>query len=76
MHWYGGWMSGWGWLMMILVVVFWLLVIGGVVWLVVWLAGRTNLRSTSETPLEILKMRYARGEITREEYERMRQELS
>jgi putative membrane protein len=29
-----------------------------------------------ETPLEILKRRYARGEINREEYERMKQELS
>ena len=29
----------------------------------------------SETPLEILKARYARGEISREEYEQMRQEL-
>ncbi|WP_406616476.1 SHOCT domain-containing protein [Candidatus Caldatribacterium sp.] len=28
-----------------------------------------------EDPLEILKRRYARGEITREEYERMREDL-
>jgi putative membrane protein len=30
---------------------------------------------TGETPLEILKARYARGEISREEYEKMRQDL-
>jgi putative membrane protein len=28
-----------------------------------------------ETPLEILQARYARGEITREEYQAMRQDL-
>jgi putative membrane protein len=28
-----------------------------------------------ETPLEILKKRYAKGEIAREEYERMKKDL-
>lgn len=28
-----------------------------------------------ETPLEIVKRRYAKGEITREEYEEMKKEL-
>ncbi len=30
---------------------------------------------TSQPPLEILKSRYARGEITREEYEQLRRDL-
>jgi uncharacterized membrane protein len=30
---------------------------------------------TSQTPLEILKARYARAEINREEYEQVRREL-
>lgn len=31
---------------------------------------------TNQTPLEILKVRYAHGEISKAEYEEMRQELS
>ncbi len=30
---------------------------------------------TSQAPLEILKARYVRGEITREEYDQMRRDL-
>ena len=30
---------------------------------------------TSQTPAEILKARYARGEISREEYDQMRRDL-
>jgi putative membrane protein len=41
-------------------------------------AGRHMVRFSrffEEDPIEILKRRYARGEITKEEYERMREEL-
>jgi len=33
-------------------------------------------RIVRETPLEILKKRYAKGEITKEEYDRIKQDLS
>lgn len=66
-----GWLGhGFGWLFMILV---WVLVIAGIVALIKWLASPSTPRG--ETPLEILKARYARGEIGKEEYERMRREL-
>lgn len=35
----------------------------------------TGQAQNRETPLEILKARYARGEISRQEYEQMRQDL-
>lgn len=66
-----GWFGpGLGWLFMILV---WVLVIVGIVALIKWLASSSSRRD--ETPLEILKTRYARGEIGKTEYERMRREL-
>jgi putative membrane protein len=62
---------------------------GVIVWVIVLIAigvavyfivrsqrGRgLGLDVNRETPLEILKKRYARGEITREEYEDMRNTL-
>ena len=37
--------------------------------------NQTGSAKSGETPFEILKARYARGEISREEYEQMRQDL-
>lgn len=55
----------------------WLLAIGliGVVaWTVVRSASRTG-NGASESPQEILKRRYARGEIDKDEYEKRLQDL-
>ena len=54
----------------------WALIIGSVVLMVVWLgrnAGKAT--SSSEAPLDILKARYARGEITKEQFDAMRRDL-
>ncbi len=37
--------------------------------------NQTRPAQTSQTPVEVLKARYARGEITREEYEQARRDL-
>lgn len=54
-----------------------LLLIGVVAYALGWRPQftQTGPAPTSETPLEILKARYARGEISREEYEQMRLDL-
>ncbi len=70
---------------MLLMVLFWVAVIGGGIWLVMTLArggqGHSAPRSlmpgapAGETPLDILKARYAKGEITKEQFEAMRHDL-
>lgn len=57
--------------------VFTLLVIGLVAYLLGWRPEVGRLaRPEGGTALEILKERYARGEISREEYEQMRRDLT
>ncbi len=38
--------------------------------------NQTGPAHTSQTPIEILNARYARGEITREEYDQIRRDLA
>lgn len=40
-----------------------------------WLLSRAQLFQSRETPLEIIKKRYATGEITRETFEQMKKDL-
>ncbi|NOX65653.1 MAG: SHOCT domain-containing protein [Chlorobi bacterium] len=60
---------------------FWIILIVVVVWAIIQFGNRnqpTNITNNTEreTPLDILKKRYAKGEITKEEYERMKNDLS
>lgn len=57
-------------------ILFWVLILTGPVLLVRWLwaQGRPAARG-EDSALEILKRRYARGEITREEFESIRRDL-
>jgi putative membrane protein len=63
----------------LIMLAFWALVIGGVVWLVVTLARGSQAASStptaSQTPLDILKTRYAKGEITKEQFDQLRRDL-
>ena len=59
-------------------VVFWIFLISGVVALIVWFAGffhSTDAHPPPEHALDILKMRYAKGEIGRAQFEEMKREL-
>jgi putative membrane protein len=76
---WGMWMGPWGWVLIVILVVI----------LIYALAGRTGQcppqpsrgshmeeKQALETPLDILKKRYARGEISREDFEQMKKDLS
>ena len=65
---WGGGGMGAGWIFMI---VFWGLIVLGIV----ALAKGLFASGSGKRPMEILRERYARGEITRAEYEDMRQDL-
>ena len=75
-----GFGMGFGILGLLLMVLFW----GGLIALVIWLV-RSIFPVSQQTPkppvgiepnaLEILGERYARGEITREQYEMIKQDL-
>ena len=67
-----------GFLGMVLV---WILLIVGSVWLIKALFSGGINRSTDRTnqeekPIDILNKRYARGELNKEEYEVMKQDLA
>ena len=66
--------GGWGIFMFIFMLIFVGLVIAGIVVLVRYLSANTRSKP-SEGALEILKRRYARGEIQKAEFEEKRKDL-
>ena len=75
----GPWMmGGYGgaWFMPIIMIVFWGLVIWGIVALIRGLSrGDASSSMQADSALEILKRRYARGEITKQAYEERKKDL-
>ncbi len=79
---WGGMMSGMGWIGLIFHLLILLLLLVAMILIVKWLLQSTRSekhRESSKTPgraLDILKERYAKGEIDRKEYEQKKQDLS
>jgi putative membrane protein len=73
---YGMGFGGFGFILMAL---FWIVIIAGGIWLLSNLFPKNNTshsrQSDDESALDILKKRYAHGELTKEEYESMRYEI-
>jgi putative membrane protein len=77
MMWTGFEGMGWGWIGLgaIHMVLFWALVILGIIALVRLLGGGVREEGPRENAAEILKARYAKGEITREQFEQMKRDI-
>jgi putative membrane protein len=85
---YGGWQMGpgmmgnygMGWFGGIFMIVFWILIIVGLVFLIRWLIQSTGKKGDSgprgSRAMEILKERYARGEIDKTQFEAMKRDLA
>jgi len=61
-----------GWIFMI---IFWGLIVLGLIFLIRWFVGATRTSRGEESALDILKKRYASGEINKEEYEQKKRDL-
>jgi putative membrane protein len=73
--WWGPGYGLFGWLMMLL---FWILIIVGAVLIIRWLVTETGSggAAAGDTTVDILKRRYAKGEITKDQLEAMKRDLS
>lgn len=70
-----GMAGGFGWIFMVL---WWVLIVVGVVALVKWMltsSGTGGRSGAGSRALEILKERYARGEIDDQEYQKRKRDL-
>jgi putative membrane protein len=75
-----GYFGSWGWAGMILSMAIWIALLAVVILLVIWAVRRSSASAVTAsgqpTAREILQARYARGEISREEYQQMLKDLS
>lgn len=60
-----------------MMIAFWVAVIIGLVFFVKWIvaSGKKHGTKPEETALDILKKRYAKGEISKDEFERIKQDI-
>lgn len=74
-----GFGMGFGWLGFLAMAIFWIVIIAAAIWLLSNLFPKDNPTAVagniSDTAVDILKKRYARGEINKEEFEAMRHDL-
>ena len=73
MGWGGGW--GWGWFGIVHMVLWWFLIILGIVVLAKWLFGGGGRSTERDRALTILRERYARGEIDKQEFDARKRDL-
>jgi len=78
----GGWPIGYGlgsgWMIFggFFMILFWFIFIGAIVLLVRALTGGFNNSTSKSEALEILKQRYAKGEVNKKEFEQIKKDLN
>jgi putative membrane protein len=76
----GGFYGGSGFMWIIFIFIFVVAIIVGIILLIVWLVRRVSysdvtLKNETSSTLEILKERYAKGEITKKEFEIIKKDI-
>ena len=78
----GFWYGGLGWIGMVINLIISVALIIGLVFLVIWIVKRLSnnksarmINNAGPSAVEITKERYAKGEITREEYQKLLTDL-
>lgn len=70
------WYMPFGWILMVF---WWILVVVGIVAILKWISGSRRsdeAQAGKQSPLEILQERYAKGELTKKEYEDKKKDLT
>jgi putative membrane protein len=62
--------------MMVFMVLGWIVLIAAIVGGVWWFVSRSRAMTSRDSALAVLRERYARGEISKEEYESRRRDLA
>lgn len=72
-----GWGGGWGWFGIVHMVLWWFLIILGIVVLAKWLFGGSGggRAAGEDRALAILRERYARGDIDKAEFDARKRDL-
>jgi putative membrane protein len=76
MHPMWGIWGAWGIVMMLMMLVFWGAVIVGIVLAIRWLVNQGKEAHPTDAALDILRQRYARGDISKEEFEAKKRDLA